>query len=62
LNLKGARQQAATSESITPFYLEIRERFPNMGARAMVATLRQDYFNKSLGVLFLSSSRRVVSN
>jgi hypothetical protein len=30
-------------ESIAPSYLEIRERFPTMGARVMVATLRQDY-------------------
>ncbi|KAJ6534299.1 hypothetical protein B0H19DRAFT_1272015 [Mycena capillaripes] len=43
LDLKGVRQQAASFEMITPFYLEIRERFPMMGARAMVALLRQDY-------------------
>ncbi|KAJ6553413.1 hypothetical protein B0H19DRAFT_1211058 [Mycena capillaripes] len=43
LDLKGVRQQAATLETIMPFYMEIRERFPTMGARAMVATLRQDY-------------------
>ncbi|KAF8215519.1 hypothetical protein K438DRAFT_2104665 [Mycena galopus ATCC 62051] len=43
LDLKGARQRAATLESIAPFYKEIRERFPTMGARAMVSTLRQDY-------------------
>ncbi|KAJ7084177.1 hypothetical protein C8R43DRAFT_1051851 [Mycena crocata] len=43
LDLKGSRQRSATVESIYPFYLEIRERFPTMGARAMVATLRQDY-------------------
>ncbi|KAJ7827354.1 hypothetical protein B0H14DRAFT_2595352 [Mycena olivaceomarginata] len=43
LGLKGVRQQAATFDSIAPFYEEIRERFPMMGARAMVALLRQDY-------------------
>ncbi|KAK6991985.1 hypothetical protein R3P38DRAFT_3409105 [Favolaschia claudopus] len=43
LDLKGTRQQAATSETIMPFFLEIRERFPTMGARAMVSLLRQDY-------------------
>ncbi|KAJ7303717.1 hypothetical protein DFH08DRAFT_918758 [Mycena albidolilacea] len=43
LGLQGVRQRGATFESITPFYMEIRERFPNMGARAMVATLRQEY-------------------
>ncbi|KAJ7347697.1 hypothetical protein DFH08DRAFT_808478 [Mycena albidolilacea] len=43
LGLKGARQQAATFDSITPFYEEIRERFPTMGARMMVSLLRQDY-------------------
>lgn len=43
LGLQGVRQRGATFESITPFYMEIRERFPNMGARAMVTALRQDY-------------------
>ncbi|KAJ7357893.1 hypothetical protein DFH08DRAFT_911633 [Mycena albidolilacea] len=35
LGLQGVRQRGTTFESITPFYMEIRERFPNMGARAM---------------------------
>ncbi|KAJ7719745.1 hypothetical protein B0H16DRAFT_1336478, partial [Mycena metata] len=43
LGLQGTRQQAVTAGTITPFYLEIRERYPQMGARTMVATLRQDY-------------------
>jgi hypothetical protein len=43
LDLKRARQQAGMFESNAPFYLEIRERFPTMGASVMVATLRQDY-------------------
>jgi hypothetical protein len=43
LGLKGVRQQAATFDSIAPFYEEIRERFPTMGARTMVSVLRQDY-------------------
>ncbi|KAJ7718872.1 hypothetical protein DFH07DRAFT_872378 [Mycena maculata] len=43
LQLSGVRQQQATFESITPFYQDIRERFPTMGARNMVSLLRQDY-------------------
>lgn len=43
LSLCGTRQQDATAEMIFPFYTEIRERFPTMGARAMVAHLRQNY-------------------
>ncbi|KAJ7075212.1 hypothetical protein B0H15DRAFT_792147, partial [Mycena belliarum] len=43
LGLLGSRQQGATAEAILPFYHEIRTRFPTMGARAMVATLRQQY-------------------
>ncbi|KAJ7139358.1 hypothetical protein C8R44DRAFT_605301, partial [Mycena epipterygia] len=43
LSLIGTRQQAATAQMIMPFYIEIRERFPTMGARAMVAHLRQNY-------------------
>ncbi|KAJ7460012.1 hypothetical protein B0H11DRAFT_2242239 [Mycena galericulata] len=41
--MKGTRQQGATIETIRPFYEDIRTRFPNMGARARVALLRQDY-------------------
>ncbi|KAJ7150864.1 hypothetical protein C8R43DRAFT_951294 [Mycena crocata] len=43
LGLKGTRQQAATWGDILPMYLKLRAKFPNMGARAMVTKLRQDY-------------------
>ena len=43
IGLKGTRQQKATFETITPFIQEIHIRFPTMGARQMVTTLRQDY-------------------
>ena len=37
------RQQKHTFETIAPFIKEIKNRFPNMGARQLVTTLRQDY-------------------
>ncbi|KAK7041228.1 hypothetical protein R3P38DRAFT_2512612 [Favolaschia claudopus] len=40
---RGTRQRAATTDTVMPFFLEIRERFPTKGARAMVSLLRQDY-------------------
>ena len=43
MGLKGTRQQNATFDTIAPFVQEIRDRFPTMGARQMVTTLRQDY-------------------
>jgi hypothetical protein len=43
VGLKGTRQQNATFETIAPFIQEIRNRFPTMGARQMITTLRQDY-------------------
>jgi len=39
----GTAQQGHTPESIAPFIQEIRQRFPTMGARSMVVTLRQDH-------------------
>ena len=33
----------ASFETIAPFIEEIRQRFPMMGARQMVTTMRQDY-------------------
>ncbi|KAI9445613.1 hypothetical protein F5148DRAFT_1254841, partial [Russula earlei] len=36
-------QYGFSFETIAPFVQEIRERFPTMGARQMVTTLRQDY-------------------
>jgi len=39
----GARQQKHTFETIAPFIREIKVRFPSMGARQLVTTLRQDY-------------------
>ena len=36
-------QQNHTFETITPFVAEIKARFPTMGARQLVTTLRQDY-------------------
>ncbi|KAJ7772003.1 hypothetical protein DFH07DRAFT_866290 [Mycena maculata] len=43
LGLLGARQRKATFEYIAPYVHDIRERFPNQGARVMGDTLRQDY-------------------
>ncbi|KAF5377829.1 hypothetical protein D9615_006831 [Tricholomella constricta] len=43
LGLLGTRKRNASFEEITPFLLEIRERFPTMGARQMVTVLRLDY-------------------
>ncbi|KAJ7699615.1 hypothetical protein B0H17DRAFT_926367, partial [Mycena rosella] len=43
MGLKGTRQKAATWEMIEPLYQTIRARFPTMGARQMVATIRQDH-------------------
>lgn len=43
MGLKGTRQQSASSETFGPFIQDIRARFPTMGARQMVTTLRQDY-------------------
>lgn len=43
LGLKGTIQQAATFETLTEIYKVIRSRFPSMGARRMVTTIRQDY-------------------
>jgi hypothetical protein len=37
------RQQKHTFETIAPFIKEIKDRFPNMGARQLVTTLRQNY-------------------
>ncbi|KAH7919661.1 hypothetical protein BV22DRAFT_1022606, partial [Leucogyrophana mollusca] len=37
------RKQKHTEETVFPLYQEIRKRYPNMGARTMVHTLRQDY-------------------
>ena len=44
--LLGTRQQKQSFNAITPFVQEIKERFPNMGARQLVSTLRQDYLIK----------------
>lgn len=41
--LKGTRQQKHTFDTLAPFIQEIRARFPSMGARSMVSTLRLDY-------------------
>lgn len=41
--LKSTKRQGHTVESIAQAAQEIRGRFPTMGARAMVTTLRQDY-------------------
>ena len=41
--LQGTRQQKHTFETIEPFVKEIKTRFPSMGARQLVTTLRQDY-------------------
>lgn len=43
LGLLNTRQQNQTFETISPFIQEIRGRFPTMGARQMVTTMRQDY-------------------
>jgi hypothetical protein len=43
LDLKGTIQQAATFETITEIYKVLRGRFPTMGARRMVALIRQQY-------------------
>ncbi|KAF5377194.1 hypothetical protein D9615_006459 [Tricholomella constricta] len=43
LGLVGTRKRNASFEEIAPFLLEIRERFPTMGARQMVTVLRHDY-------------------
>ena len=43
LGLKGTIQQAATFETLTEIYKVVRSRFPTMGARRMVTTIRQDY-------------------
>ena len=41
--LRSTRQQRQTTETIAASVQEIRHRFPTMGARQMVVTLRQDY-------------------
>jgi hypothetical protein len=43
LGLKGTIQQAATFETLAEIYIVLRSRFPSMGARRMVTTIRQDY-------------------
>ncbi|KAH7870716.1 uncharacterized protein C8R40DRAFT_1056282, partial [Lentinula edodes] len=43
LQLLGTRQRKASFETIMPYFLELRELYPNMGARAMVTVLRQEY-------------------
>jgi hypothetical protein len=43
LGLKGTVQQAATFETLIEIYNVMRGRFPTMGARRMVTTIRQDY-------------------
>jgi len=43
IGLRGTRQQKATFKTIGPFVQEIQARYPTMGARQMVTTLRQDY-------------------
>jgi hypothetical protein len=43
LGLKGTTQQAATFETLAEIYKVLRSRFPSMGARRMVTTIRQDY-------------------
>ena len=42
----GTRQQKQSFNAIAPFVQEIKEHFPNMGARQLVSTLRQDYLIK----------------
>ncbi|KZT10471.1 uncharacterized protein LAESUDRAFT_755968 [Laetiporus sulphureus 93-53] len=41
--LESTRQQKQTTETISAAIQDIRQRFPNMGARTMVNVLRQDY-------------------
>ncbi|KAJ4464609.1 hypothetical protein C8J55DRAFT_566711 [Lentinula edodes] len=43
LQLLGTRQRKASFETIMPYFLELRGLYPNMGARAMVTVLRQEY-------------------
>ncbi|KAE9383395.1 hypothetical protein BT96DRAFT_1009240 [Gymnopus androsaceus JB14] len=43
LNLLGTRQQQASFETVMPYFTELRRLYPNMGARAMVTVLRQEY-------------------
>jgi hypothetical protein len=55
LGLKGTRQQKASFETIASFIEEIRQRFPMMGARQMVTTMRQDYTLKVPEYVTMSS-------
>ncbi|KAJ3804862.1 hypothetical protein F5876DRAFT_70281 [Lentinula aff. lateritia] len=43
LQLLGTRQRKASFETIMPYFLELHELYPNMGAHAMVTVLRQEY-------------------
>ena len=46
LDLRGARQENMTGEKFYPIYREARQRFPAMGARAMVNYARRFYEKK----------------
>ncbi|KAF8125216.1 hypothetical protein K438DRAFT_2002219 [Mycena galopus ATCC 62051] len=43
MGLLGTRQRAVTWEELEPIYDKLRQKFPNMGARSMVTTLRQQH-------------------
>jgi hypothetical protein len=42
-DLKGTIQQAAMFETLNEIYKVLRGRFPSMGARRMVTTIRAEY-------------------
>ncbi|KAM6490176.1 hypothetical protein JOM56_014368, partial [Amanita muscaria] len=46
LGLKGTIQQAASFDTLEEIYKILRTRFPGMGARRMVTTIRKDYLIK----------------
>jgi hypothetical protein len=43
MKLLSTRKRAITWDELEPIYEELREKFPNMGARSMVNSLRQQY-------------------
>lgn len=53
--LLNTRQQGQTFTTIAPFIDEVKERFPNKGARGLVTHLRQEYLLKVSEYVFFFS-------
>ena len=63
LHLKGTVQEAASFKTLEKVYDVIRERFPRMGARQMVTTIRQDYsikVSECVNSWFIGSKKKLI--